>query len=41
MFTDGEDLDNAKAAYERALQIAPNYAWVKFVLLPKLTASAR
>lgn len=41
MFAEGGDLDNAKAAYERSLQIAPNYAWVKFVLLPKLTASAR
>lgn len=41
MFTDSEDTDNAKAAYERALQIAPNYAWVKFVLLPKVTANAR
>jgi tetratricopeptide (TPR) repeat protein len=38
MFAKGEDLDNAKAAYERALQLQPNYAWVKFVLLPKLAA---
>jgi tetratricopeptide (TPR) repeat protein len=35
--SDEADTDNAKAAYERALQLQPNYAWVKFVLLPKLT----
>jgi tetratricopeptide (TPR) repeat protein len=34
----GTDIDNAKAAYERALQIAPDYGWVKNVLLPKLGA---
>ncbi len=39
MFSDSEDMDNAKAAYDRALQIAPNYAWVKFVLLPKLSTT--
>lgn len=40
MFAKSEeaDTDNAKAAYERALQIAPNYNWVKYVLLPKLSA---
>lgn len=38
MFAKAEDNDNAKAAYERALQLAPNYNWVKFVLLPKVAA---
>ena len=38
MFAKEEDIDNAKAAYERALQVQPNYAWVKYVLLPKLSA---
>lgn len=36
--SDEADIDNAKAAYERALQLQPNYAWVKYVLLPKLSA---
>ncbi len=36
--SDEADTDNAKAAYERALQLQPNYAWVKYVLLPKLGA---
>lgn len=36
--SDEADIDNAKAAYERALQIAPDYGWVKHVLLPKLGA---
>jgi tetratricopeptide (TPR) repeat protein len=39
MFADGKDIDNAKAAYERALQLQPQYAWVKFVLVPKLSAN--
>jgi tetratricopeptide (TPR) repeat protein len=36
--SDEADTDNAKAAYERALQLQPNYNWVKYVLLPKLSA---
>ncbi len=36
--SDESDTDNAKAAYERALQVEPNYNWVKYVLLPKLGA---
>ncbi|MCS6808135.1 MAG: hypothetical protein RML40_05830 [Bacteroidota bacterium] len=32
------DSEYAKAAYERALQIAPDYAWVKHILVPKLGA---
>ncbi|MBL7992692.1 MAG: hypothetical protein JNN25_14735 [Candidatus Kapabacteria bacterium] len=39
MFSDSDDMDNAKAAYDRALQLAPNYSWVKFVLLPKLSTT--
>lgn len=30
------DVDEARAAYERALQIAPEYAWVRHVLMPGL-----
>lgn len=30
------DVDEARAAYERALEIAPEYAWVRHVLMPEL-----
>ena len=30
------DVDQARAAYERALEIAPAYAWVRHVLMPGL-----
>ncbi len=29
-------VDEARAAYERALEIAPEYAWVRHVLMPEL-----
>lgn len=38
MFADQDDKENAKAAYDRAVQLQPNYSWVKNVLLPKLSA---
>jgi tetratricopeptide (TPR) repeat protein len=38
MLAGADDPDHAQAAYERALNIAPDYAWVRVVLLPKLGA---
>lgn len=35
------DLEGARAMYERALAIAPEYAWVKAVLLPSLNRPRR
>jgi tetratricopeptide (TPR) repeat protein len=35
-FASEGNTDAAKASYERALEIRPDYAWVKYVLLPKL-----
>jgi tetratricopeptide (TPR) repeat protein len=35
-FVDEGNADAAKASYERALEINPEYSWVKYVLMPKL-----
>ncbi len=34
-------IEEARAAYEKALEINPEYGWVKFMLLPKLPSAAQ
>lgn len=36
-----EDFANAKLAYEKALEVEPNYGWVKYKLLPGLKSSKK
>jgi hypothetical protein len=36
-----DKLAEAKAAYEKALEIQPGYKWVEMALLPSVTKSAK
>ena len=38
-YLDRGELDSARAAFEKALEIDPEFGWVKYVLLPELEAA--